>query len=88
MLCAGVCERMDPTHVVLWICGWLEQHFGLANFVEDDLCDWKGNHQESDAVQVVDLDARCKWVDVRGVSYGCINMCKILDMSGCVPWSN
>lgn len=44
---------MDPSHVVLWICGWTYQYLGLPDFVEDYVGYWEGDGVELVEIQVV-----------------------------------
>ena len=34
---------MDPSHVGLWLCGWVDQHLGRSNLVENDLGHCEGD---------------------------------------------
>lgn len=48
-------EGLDSLDVVLWFCGWLEQHPGLSDAVENYLGHGEGDDTESNEREVVGL---------------------------------
>jgi hypothetical protein len=37
VLCARICQGLDPTHVGIWVCRCVDEYPGLPYLVEDDL---------------------------------------------------